>query len=190
MFCHGSIQDDQQHENEHDAEPEGRRGEAGDREDPHDVVHPGVLLERRHHAERDGQRDRDERRHHGQLEAQGGPELDLLDDGRARPHRGPEVQPHDAEHPGEELLPERPVEPEPGALLVEVLLLGEGALARETQFHDVPGHHPHEKEDEHRHPEEGRDHQEQPLDDVFDHLQARAPVCHSASHTMSSCWLR
>jgi hypothetical protein len=113
-----------------------------------------------------------EKIHHRQLEAQGGPELDLLDDRRARPHRGAEVEPDDAGHPRDELLPERAVEAETGPLLVEVVLRREGAVTHEAQLHDVPGHDPHQKEDEDRDAQERRDHQEDPLDDVLDHARA------------------
>jgi len=63
----------------------------------------------------------------------------------------------------------RAVEAETGPLLVEVVLRREGAVAHEAQLHDVPGHDPHQEEDEDRDAQQRRDHQEKPLDDVLDH---------------------
>ena len=62
------VEHDQEQQDEHDAEPEGRRGEAGDGEDAHGVVDPRVLLERGQHAERDRERDRHHRRHDRDLQ--------------------------------------------------------------------------------------------------------------------------
>src|SRR2546427_9831354 len=69
----------------------------------------------------------------------------------------------------QELLPERLVQAEPGALRVEVLFLRERALAGEAQLDEVARHHAHQEEDEHRDAEQRRDHQDQSLDDVLAH---------------------
>jgi len=77
------------------------------------------------------------------------------------------------------------LEPEPRPLLVEVLFLGVGALPREAQLDDIAGHDPHQEEDDHRDTEKGRDHQEQALDDVLDHVAA--PTIRSATHRRAGC---
>ena len=65
----GDRAGDVEHEQDRDdAEPERRRGDAADREHAHHEVDPGVLLQRRDRAERDGDQDGDHRRQHRDLQ--------------------------------------------------------------------------------------------------------------------------
>ena len=103
-FCHGLTQNGvytmggshlkttSKHEDEDDAEPERGRGEAGDGEDAHGVVDPGVLLERGDHPEGNGEHHRHDGGHDRDLQGQREAELDLLADRRARPHGRAEVE--------------------------------------------------------------------------------------------------
>ena len=161
------VEEDEQHEDQHDAEPERRHREPGDREHPHRVVDPGVLLERRDHAERDREHGRHDRRHHGELEREREPQLDLLGDRRSGPHRDAEVEVRESPHPARELLPDGLVEAELRALDLQHLLRRELPLRDEADVDDVARDDAQQQEDQHRDPDQGRDHQQEALDDVL-----------------------
>src|SRR6266536_3497348 len=124
---------------------------------------PRVLLESGRHAE--GKRDEHAhgRGHDGELKRERESELDLLENGGARPHRGAEVQPDQPPHPRDELLPEGLVEAEARP------------LRREAQLDDIAGHDAHKKEDEDRDAEERRDHQEEALGYILPHYAGGFP---------------
>ena len=65
------IEQRQQRQNDQHAEPERGYGQARDRDHPHRVVDPGVAVERRDGAERDGDQHGDHARHDGDLEGHG-----------------------------------------------------------------------------------------------------------------------
>jgi hypothetical protein len=85
-FSEPVLGKDQQPQDDHDAEPERRNGDARDAEGAHRVVDPGVLLDRGNDAQGNcdgnGDNGRHDRHLHGQLEAQ----PDLVADGSAGPH--------------------------------------------------------------------------------------------------------
>ena len=64
----GEVGDVEHQHDRHDAEPEGRRGDARDRHHANEVVEPGILLQGGDRAERDGDQDGDHRRQDGDLE--------------------------------------------------------------------------------------------------------------------------
>ena len=134
----------------------------GDREDPHGVVDPRVLPER------------------GEDARAGWPaatativaisaswsdsakrSLISSHDRRARPHRACRSRAAPSPHPGDELLPDRLVEAERARSLSSFSFWSERALAREAQLDDVAGHDAHQEEDQHRHPQQRGDHQQE-----------------------------
>jgi hypothetical protein len=83
------------------------------------------------------------------------------------------IEAYEPAHVGQELFPDRLVEPEPLALDVDGFLRHRGAFPGHAQFHDVARHDAHEEEDQDGHAEQGRNHEQQALHDVFGHTVAR-----------------
>src|SRR3546814_15763702 len=71
---------DEQAENDQDTEPEGRHGDTGNAEYTHDVVDPGVLLDRRDHAKRNGDQNGNDGRHDRKLQRELEADGDLVRD--------------------------------------------------------------------------------------------------------------
>ena len=136
---------------------------------PHPVVDPGVLLDRGDDAERQrqdyGNRGRHDRELQGELEAH----LDLVDDRLAGPHRLAQVTGEVAADEAYELFVQRVVQPEVGPAEIDLVLRHVQPRARETDLADVAGEHPQQEEDEKRRPDQGRDHEQQALQDVLVH---------------------
>src|SRR5438309_2276955 len=70
-------------------------------------------------SQRNGDRDREERREDRKLDGERQANLDLLDHGMSCPERLPEVAVRDLPHPIGELVPDRLVQSEEVALLVD-----------------------------------------------------------------------
>jgi hypothetical protein len=68
------------------------------------------------------------------------------------------------------LVPKRFVQPELGPLLIQDLLGREGTGTRILKLHDVARSDPEHKKDEDRDPEQGRDHEQEPLKDILPHV--------------------
>src|SRR3546814_14609589 len=94
-----------------------------------------------------------------------------------RSHRGAEVADEPAADPLEELQEDRFVEPELEAADIERTLVEECAGAGELQLADVARNHAHQEEDENGRSEQGRNHHEQPLDQIRVH-QAKIGRAH------------
>src|SRR5439155_7272604 len=151
--------------------PEVRDRQAADADDANDIVHPGVLTDGRQRAQRDRDQRGDQRREDGDLEGQGETDPQLLDHRRPGPQRVAEVQADDAPDPGEELHVERAVEPQLMSHLLELSQVDVAALLARAQDQqgDIPGDDVHEQEDHQGDSEQGRNHQEDPLEDVLPH---------------------
>src|SRR5262249_39127619 len=91
-----------------------------------------------------------------------------------------EVAAYEAADPVEILHHDRLVEAE---LAFELELLGRvhHAGGVEQDVGDVAGHHAQQHEDDHRDPEQGQDHQQQPADQIAAHYSAFAPTTFLAS---------
>src|SRR3989442_1218092 len=165
------LEVDDEEEDEQDAGPEVRDRQTADADDAHAIVHPGVLPDGRQRAQRDGDQGRDQRREDGHLEGQGEADTHLLDHRRPGPQRVAEVQANDAPDPGEELHVERAVEPQLVSHLLELSQVDVAALLARAQDQqgDIPGDDVHEQEDHQGDSEQGRNHQEDPLEDVLPH---------------------
>ena len=133
----------------------------------HHVVDPGVLLDRRDGAERNGDQDRRQRRHDGDLQRELEAQPDLLDDRPPGPHRLAEIERGQAldEDSGTARSSAGRV-PISARQFVENRRIDAAAAARQPQNADVAGDQAHQQEDEHGRPEQRRDHQQQPLDDI------------------------
>jgi hypothetical protein len=112
-----------------------------------------------------GQHRRHDRHLHRQLQPGG----NLGHHRPAGPHGDAEVADEDAGHPVDELPPHGLVEPEPGALGIDGGLAHLAAFGEQAQLHHVAGHQAQQDEDQHRHAEQRRDHQQDAVYRVAEH---------------------
>ena len=97
-------------EQEDEPQDEGRRADHADREGAQDVVQPAVLVDRRQHAKRDADRDREEGRRGRQKQARAHPRGDLVHDGTSTLDGVAEISVDHAAQPHEVADPDRLVE--------------------------------------------------------------------------------
>ena len=138
------LRRDQDAEDDQDAEPERRHGDAGDGEGPHHVVDPGILLHGRDGAERDGEQDGGHRRHDRDLQRQLEAQADLLDDRPPGPHRLAEVEGGEALDEAEELHGHRLIGADLRPAVAQDLRIDAAAAGREPEHADVAGDEAHQ----------------------------------------------
>ncbi len=162
----------QRHDHEH-AEPERGDGQPRDGHHPHDVIHPGVAIDRRDGAERNGDGNGDEPGHDGDLDRDRHTDGDFLRHRLARPKRLAEIERRQPRHVFEELLVERLVETEALAFGLDGLVGDRGAIRAQLHDHHVARHHADQEEHGDGDADQRRDRQEQAAQDVPDHGRVR-----------------
>ena len=167
------MRDLQHHQDRHDAEPERRRGDARDRHRAHDMIEPAVLVQCRDRAQRDGDQHRHQGRQQGDLQRHRNARDDLFADRLARPHRRAEIAPREARDEVEELQQQRAVEAELGVAVGDRRRVDRAARAQ-PHHADVAGNKAHQDEHQGRRPDQGRDRQQQAVQDVAIHRRAPA----------------
>src|SRR5215469_8532079 len=73
------------------------------------------------------------------------------------------------EHPIDELIGDRFIEPQPGAFLLEYTLLNATTVTSQLQLDNVARHHPEQYKRDECHAQQRRDHQQDAVDDVAIH---------------------
>src|SRR3989338_3281042 len=168
------LKDNEKTEDDKNPQPKRGNGQAGNGEYAHEVVDPGVLLERRQGSQRDREENGHGRGHQGQLEAQLQTDGDLMNDRLTGPHGVAEIEAHDPPHPGYKLVPQGLVQSKLSPFLIEGLFRGKGPGPGVFHLYDVPRGHPEHEKDQNRDPEERRDQQQEPLEDVAVHDPLKA----------------
>ena len=135
-----------------------------------------VLLQRRDRAERDRDRDRDDGCQDRDLQRDRKAGGDLVGNRLARPHRRAEVEAAQTPDEIEELQEYRPVEPEFGMAGGDRALVEGAAAGAEPYDADVARNEAHQQKDQCRRPEQGRHHQQYPLNNISVHGLRRAPL--------------
>ena len=148
------------------ADHEHRHREAEHRKAHHDLVDQRALLVGGEHAERHGDRDREDDRGERQRERRLEPARDQFGDGLLEEEEFAEVAAQDVDQPDEELGEDRLVEPEAVADCRD--LLGVCVVARDDRGR-VAGREAQHQEHEHRDDQHHRQGGEQAAQDVAEH---------------------
>jgi hypothetical protein len=159
------VQDERPRHEERQAQP-AQTGDA------RQVVERAVLVHGRDHAERNGPDQREGKGEDGQLHRAGKALAQDVPDGPALRIGLAEVAAHRSPDPGEVLDHHRLRQPQLLADLLDLLLLDAarlGARLVDEDLRDVPGHEPHEDEDEHGRPDQGGDEEQEPADHIVAH---------------------
>ena len=124
------------------------------------MINPGVAIERRDGAQRNGNQHRDDARHERDLERDRHAQRDLLHDRLARPQGFAEVEARQSRHVIDELDVERLVQSKPLALRLDRLLGDSSPVRPQLHHHDVARHDADEEEDGNRNTDQRRDHED------------------------------
>src|SRR3984893_10006806 len=169
---------EREQQDEHDPRPEDGQAHAGDGHPHADAIEPRVLLDRRHDAggetQKNGDQKRARREHQGGLEAQ----EHLGEDGPAQRDGAAEISLEDGAHPPHVLDDARLVEAQVAMEAHDVFL---GRLGAEHDGGGIPRRQVQDGEDQHRDPEQHGDGEEQAAEGVGG--KPAAPYC---SHTCVS----
>jgi hypothetical protein len=138
---------DAEHEDQQDAEPEARHGDAEHRHSTRHAVQPAAAVKRRHHAERNAEQHAEQQRPRDQHSVLGRRSKKASAAGWLHADRGAEVAVHGLADEDGELLGDRPVEAErPGQ---RGAVLG-GGILRQHEVDRIAGQ-PAEHEHDRRH---------------------------------------
>jgi hypothetical protein len=150
------------------AEPERGQRQAAETEHAQEVVERRVLPHRADDAERHADNDGKEQRHAGQLGADRDARRDLLDGRPLRDVGEAEIAARQAADPLAVLFDDRQVEAEFVRDLGLLLGIGD-AGGVDQDVGDVARHQAQHHEDQHRHPEQSQDHQQETADEIGSH---------------------
>ena len=138
-----------EHRQHDEGQPEGRRGDAGERNGARQVVDPGIALHRGQHAQRQAEQQRQQERDGGEFDGGGGVLRDVLDHRALRGDRDAEIAVRQATEKNPVAVPHRQIEaPFVPVSLDDCRIVG-GDVAKLGQ-HRVARHRVGDQEDDQR----------------------------------------